>query len=343
MSVDTGGRNSKRKGDAEVASSLLRALRNTAVSVYYQDLELRIVWAQNVPSSWSGGEDIVGRRDGDFLPPQAAAAVTAAKSLVLAEAIPNKLEICIPGVPGVQEDRWFAVWIDGDPGPDGSLRGIVTTAVEVTEQKRREQTLRVLLREVSHRSRNLLAIIQSIATQTGRHAATIDGFLSRFRGRLQSLASSQDLVTSSNWRGADLGELVHGQVSRYSPTPVTAVRLEGERPWLNPNAALHVGLALHELVANSISYGALSRSGGFATLRAELEPEPAGRSLRLEWRETIGPPDGGADTAARKKRFGSAALERIVPAALNGSATLRIEAGELEYRLLIPFGNFATG
>ena len=95
------------------------------------------------------------------------------------------------------------------------MRGIVTTAVETTEQKRREQTLRVLLREVSHRSRNLLAIIQSIATQTGRYSSTIDGFLSGFRGRLQSLASSQDLVTSSNWRGADLGDLLLGQVSRY--------------------------------------------------------------------------------------------------------------------------------
>src|SRR5690606_26338767 len=138
----------------------------------------------------------------------------------------DRLEICIPGTPGEREDQWFDLWIDADTTPDGTPSGIITTIVETTDQKRREQTLRVLLREVSHRSRNLLAIIQSIATQTGRYSSTVDGFLARFRGRLQSLASSQDLVTSSNWRGADLGDLVHGQAARFSATPQAAVRLE---------------------------------------------------------------------------------------------------------------------
>ncbi|TGU42030.1 histidine kinase, partial [bacterium M00.F.Ca.ET.146.01.1.1] len=97
--------------------------------------------------------------------------------------------------------------IDADRSEAGEVQGVVTTMVETTEQKRREQTLKTLLREVSHRSKNLLAIIQSIATQTGRYSETLGDFLTRFRGRLQSLASSQDLVTSSNWRGAALREL----------------------------------------------------------------------------------------------------------------------------------------
>src|SRR5690606_21112573 len=110
---------------------------------------------------------------------------------------------------------------------EGIIQGVVTTIVEITERKHREQTLRTLLREVSHRSKNLLAIIQSIATQTGRYSSGIDSFLDRFRGRLQSLASSQDLVTSSNWRGAMLHELVDGQVSRFLGEADTAVRLDG--------------------------------------------------------------------------------------------------------------------
>ena len=84
------------------------------------------------------------------------------------------------------------------------------------------------MREVSHRSKNLLAIIQSIATQTGRYSDGITDFLTRFRGRLQSLASSQDLVTSSNWRGAALRELVSGQVGRYSSDLAQSLRLAGE-------------------------------------------------------------------------------------------------------------------
>jgi two-component sensor histidine kinase len=327
---------------AEIAFGLLRALRNTAVSVLYQTPDLRVIWAQNVPLSWSS-DSIVGKSDGDFLPPAVAATVIAAKRGVLSRAAPDRLEICIPGVPQEREDQWFELWFDADMTPDGHVRGIVTTAIEISEQKRREQTLRVLLREVSHRSRNLLAIIQSIATQTGRHSTTIGEFLTRFRGRLQSLASSQDLVTSSNWRGADLGELVQSQVSRYSATPETAVRMEGEKPWLNPNAALHVGLALHELVANSVSYGALSRPDGSVTLVARLEPDAAGHAdLLLMWHETIGRQAKNGEAKEREKRFGSVALERVVPASLNGSASLKIENGALDYKLVIPFGNFET-
>ena len=197
---------------------------------------------------------------------------------------------------------------------------MITTAIDVTDRKRREQTLRALLREVSHRSKNLLAIIQSIATQTGRYSDSIDSFLSRFRGRLQSLSSSQDLVTSSNWRGADLRELVTGQVGRYVADPVRHIRIEGANPYLNPNAALHIGLALHELAVNSVSYGALSKPDGFVTIRAEIDDGPA---LNLTWREAI----SQRKATAAEKRFGSVALERVVPASLNGSATLTIGDG----------------
>jgi two-component sensor histidine kinase len=326
--------------EPEFASGLTQALKNTAVSVLYQDPDLRVAWARNVPAVWSAG-DIIGLSDDDFLPPEIAATVIAAKRAVLSGAAHDHIEICIPSVPPGREDQWFGLWIDADLTPDGQVRGVLTTAIGISEQKRREQTLRVLLREVSHRSRNLLAIIQSIATQTGRHSSTIEQFLTRFHGRLQSLASSQDLVTSSNWRGADLGDLVVEQVSRYSATPRKAVRLEGERPWLNPNAALHVGLALHELVANSVSYGALSKPDGHVALTATFEPDTGGQvSLLLNWHERID--DEGPDPDLHGKRFGSVALERVVPASLNGSAKLTIESGELDYRLVIPFGNFES-
>lgn len=353
MNSETGGKNEKDREasqdgwlsqgkDPQSEFGLPRALRNAAVSVFYQNSDLRVVWALNVPAGWSRA-GIVGMLDSDFLPRQVAAPVIASKRAVLRAGGSDRLEINIPGALGDRDDQWFELWIDADAAPDGAVRGIVTTAVETTEQKRREQTLRVLLREVSHRSRNLLAIIQSIATQTGRYSSTVDGFLARFRGRLQSLASSQDLVTSSNWRGADLGDLVLGQVARYSATPQAAVRLEGERPWLSPNAALHVGLALHELVSNSVSYGALSKLGGYVTLFAELQPDPGGQpSLSLTWRETIDSSGKALGPDIREKRFGSIALERIVPASLNGSASLKIENGSLEYRLVVPYGNFET-
>jgi two-component sensor histidine kinase len=321
----------------ELGRSLLRALNNTGISVLYQDPQLRVLWAQNVPPSWSTG-DLFGATDEQFLPETEAQRVIGAKKAVLESGHPQSLEIHVPAEGGT---KWFNIWIDADRN-ENSVGGVVTTAVDITEQKRREQTLRTLLREVSHRSKNLLAIIQSIATQTGRYSGTIEGFLTRFRGRLQSLASSQDLVTSSNWRGADLHELITSQVARYSADPDQSVRMEGVNPFLNPNAALHIGLALHELAVNSVSYGALSRPEGHVTLAAHLVPRDANqsrpRALELVWTETI--PPGEAGGGVKNKRFGSVALERVVPASLDGTATLAVGPGRLEYRLLVPEGSY---
>lgn len=316
--------------------SLLRALDNTGISVLYQDPELRVLWARNVPSSWSTG-DLFGATDDQFLPAAEAQRLIRAKKAVLESGHPQSLEINVPADGGA---KWFNIWIDADRNED-LLGGVVTTAVDITEQKRREQALRTLLREVSHRSKNLLAIIQGVATQTGRYSGTIDGFLTRFRGRLQSLASSQDLVTSSNWRGADLRELVAGQVSRYTVDPARSVLLKGVNPFLNPNAALHIGLALHELAVNSVSYGALARPDGHVTLTARIVPAednelPGERALSLVWTEDI-PPNGGG---LGNKRFGSVALERVVPASLDGVASLKVGPDVLEYSLLVPQGSF---
>ncbi|MGC5841923.1 histidine kinase [Mesorhizobium sp. M4B.F.Ca.ET.215.01.1.1] len=316
----------------QLGRALLHALHNAGISVLYQDREMKTVWARNMRAPWATDT----ADSNGILPPAQAERIGAAKRGVIASGKPERLELGVPGEDGV---RWFQVWIDADHGEGGEVQGIVTTMVETTEQRRREQTLKTLLREVSHRSKNLLAIIQSIATQTGRYSGASGDFLPRFRGRLQSLASSQDLVTSSNWRGAALHELVSGQVGRYAADPERSLRLEGENPYLNPNAALHIGLAMHELAVNSVSYGALSRPDGRVELTARLTTDAGGEpALSLTWCEAI----GARDVSSSEKRFGSVALERVVPASLNGTATLEIIGDRLEYRLVIPKGNFAT-
>jgi two-component sensor histidine kinase len=317
--------------DAQLGRALLHALRNAGISVLYQDRTLNTIWARNMRAPWdNGGED-----DGP-LPPMQAERLAAARQKVAASANPERLELSIPGSNGM---RWFDIWIDADLDESGALLGVVTTKVETTEQKRREQTLKTLLREVSHRSKNLLAIIQSIATQTGRYSDTLADFLTRFRGRLHSLASSQDLVTSSNWRGAELHELVSGQVERYGANPAQSLRFAGDNPYLNPNAALHIGLAMHELAVNSVSYGALSQPRGFVEVTAQLVQPPKGdKVLSLVWAENI----GNSDNRRNHKRFGSIALERIVPTSLNGTSSLEITGGHLEYRLTVPQGNFES-
>ncbi|MDQ6433587.1 HWE histidine kinase domain-containing protein [Mesorhizobium sp. LHD-90] len=315
-------------------SSLLRALSNTGISITYCDLEFKVVWAENIPSAWSR-HPVDGKQLTDFLPSGVANDLIRAKHDVVATGVSRKLEICIPAEGG---SAWFAIWLDVDRTPEGEICGVMATAVDITDQKHREQTLRTLLREVAHRSKNLLAIIQSIATQTGRHAENVDGFLSRFRGRLQSLASTQDLVTSSNWRGASLMELIVGQVGRYTADPHRNIRIEGDQPYLNPNAALHIGLALHELAVNSVSYGALARPDGHVTITTQIQARPAVPALSIKWSEGI----SVSSRSVGQRRFGSVALERVVPAALNGSAKLELTDTKLTYSLLVPEGSYET-
>lgn len=319
----------------EVRRGLLRALRNTGIIVVYQGPDLSVLWAQNVPQEWSQG-DILGKDDRQFLPDTLAEQIIALKRGVLATGQPEKTEFHESVEQG---GRWYDMWVDADTAEDGEIVGLVTTMIEVTDRKRREQTLRTLLREVSHRSKNLLAIIQSIATQTGRNASGVDSFLDRFRGRLHSLAASQDLVTSSNWSGAMLSELIEDQVGRFREQDDDSVRFEGVDVHLNPNAALHIGLALHELVVNSMSHGALARAGGHVLLVAALSPQQdAAPALVLTWSEAT-----DAGNLPRRKDFASLALERVVPLSLDGEAHFNVSKERFDYRLEVPAANFEAG
>ncbi len=304
------------------------ALAHAGIAVFIEDGSHRYVWARHTPRAWSS-ESLIGKVDADFLPPEVAAALAVPKAEIRAGGPGCRLELEIGSAEG---SCWYDVWLDAcEDGAGG--RGILTTAVETTEQRQREQTLRTLLREVSHRSKNLLAIIQSIASQTGRYTDSINEFLTRFRGRLQSLSSSQDLVTSSNWRGADLAQLVRDQVARYCADPAINLRLVGRSPYLTPNAALHLGLALHELAVNSVSYGALSSPDG----HVQVSVAPVGDGeMEFEWREDLGSVPINSD----RKRFGTVALERIVPASLDSTSSLTAEGGQLIYRLVLPSDSF---
>lgn len=322
-----------RSVTSELGRNLIRALSHTGITVIYQDRDLRVVWAQNVPTDWAEGE-ITGMSDRDFLPAAELDRVISLKREVIADGRPRRLEMRQSVDAG---SRWYDVWVDADRDAEGEWAGVVMTLVETTEHKQREQTLRTLLREVSHRSKNLLAVIQSIATQTGRYSGAIDVFLERFRGRLQSLASSQDIVTSTNWSGARLSKLIEEQAGRYCDDPIYSIRLEGGDPYLTPNAALHIGLALHELIVNSMSHGALSRPNGYVDLSVRLSTNTAdgAKAFILQWREKTQLRD-----SAIAKRFGSVALERVVPASLDGEATLEIGNDRVEYRLRVPQANF---
>lgn len=192
------------------------------------------------------------------------------------------------------------------------------------------------MRELSHRSKNQLAIIQAIAAQTAQSADSVDAFLKKFRVRMQGLAASHDLLVSQNWAGVPLAELVRRQINAFVDVSRDTVEMSGPDLHLTTSATEAIGLALHELATNSAKYGALSVPEGKLTVAWSLAP-PAGvpDHVLLEWIETGGP----AVRPPEHKGFGSLVIERMVAEAVDGTVRLDFAPAGLYWRLEFPCGH----
>ena len=184
--------------------------------------------------------------------------------------------------------RWYDLHIEPLRNDAGEVVGLTCAAVDVTERKEGEAHLRLLLRELTHRSKNLLAVIQAMARQTARHAGSIDGFLGQFGARLQALAASHDILVRESWHGASLDELVRSQLGAHIARAEEQVAIEGPAVALKPEAAQNLGLALHELAVNAARFGALSVPDGRLSVTWERCDKTDG-ALALDWREQNGP------------------------------------------------------
>jgi two-component sensor histidine kinase len=238
-------------------------------------------------------------------------------------------EIDLPHSTGILTYRIDIERIDTPP-----MIGILCVFTDISESRHRERILKTLLRELSHRSKNLLAIIQGIATQTARQALSLDYFLTKFRGRIQSLAYSQDLVTDSSWRGAYLFALTERQLSAYWPDSEIPISVKGINAHLSPNATLHIGLALHELIVNSASYGAISAGVNSLSIECFETGLDDNSAIELAWIEHL--PPAAASSDADEHTFARTVLERVVPVAIGGRAVYLTTSDRVEYHLTIP-------
>lgn len=305
------------------------ALSGGGISVFHQTPDHQFDLADNPPDAWKA-LTIVGRRETDFLDSGLVGVYSAAVTRCLDSGDVQTLEFELAY--GSSQRVFCARML---PDPDG----VMTILSDITEQKNQEAAVTSLLREVSHRSKNLLAIVQSVAMQTAHHTEGVREFLDKFRGRLHALSSTQDLVTESQWRGTYLQTLARSQLSRVGHSALSKVKLSGENPLLGPNASLHIGLAVHELAANATRHGALSEGrSGSVEITAALERQDGADKLILQWNEN------GLDPAQSRRppRFGTLVLERIVPLSVGGTAVLSIAETSLTYRLDIPADQFGA-
>jgi PAS domain S-box-containing protein len=187
---------------------------------------------------------------------------------------------------------------------EGNIVGASTIARDITERRRLQEQQNLLVREMVHRLKNTLAIVQAIASQTLRSASLAER--SAFFGRLQTLASAQDLLSVENWKQVRLQDVLERALA-----PFQRYRIELDGPagiWLDAGNVAVVSMALHELATNATKYGALSNATGRVVVRWKLRDDVTPPRLSITWRETGGPP---VEPPAQRG-FGSLLLDRAV-------------------------------
>jgi PAS domain S-box-containing protein len=308
------------------------ALHGTKIYVFSQDRELRYTFVSK-PLFGLAAQDMLGHTDDTVVPAANRAAIVAAKRDVLTNGQPRDAEYRIESNGQV---RWYDFHLEALRDAEGGIIGLTGAAVDITERKESEAHLRLLMRELTHRSKNLLAVIQAMARQTAKHAGNVERFLSRFGDRLQALSRSHDLLVQEGWHGASLSDLVRSQLGHYldrkNSQKGSQVSIEGEDVQLKPEAAQGLGLALHELATNAAKYGSLSRARGRVHVAWKKLPPEHGGAIELRWTESKGP----KVSAPKRRGFGSMVIEHNLVRALEAKVDLAFDPDGLKCRMVVP-------
>lgn len=307
-----------------------KAIRLANITLSGQDRNLRFLWIENPPPGFSP-QDFTGRTDAEIFEPELACIIMPVKLDVLRTGQARATEFSIQYPEG---PRWYELRVTPSRNGQGEVTGVVCAALDVTERKQQESHLRVLLLELAHRSKNLLAVIQGIANQTAQGSETLADFQRRFSGRILSLSRAHDILTDQNWRGAGMRELIRSQVLLFAGPAANQVSYEGDAVYLRPSAAQHVGLALYELTTNAMKYGALSNSQGRVEIHWHVHhaTSPQDDKLAFHWEEQHGPHVPAPGT----RHFGRILLEEVVPLSVQGEAKLAFTPGGVSYDLVMP-------
>jgi PAS domain S-box-containing protein len=208
---------------------------------------------------------------------------------------------------------------------------------DITERKNAEMRQKLLLDELNHRVKNTLATVQSLAMQTLRGAGSPDQFRRTFEARLVALSKAHNLLTTRNWEGVDIEEIVKEQLEPYATDSARLV-VAGDNVKLTPRAALTLSMVVHELATNAAKYGALSTPHGRVEVRWSVDRSVTSADspgvARLTWAESGGP----RVTPPARPGFGSKLIERST-SELDGTAQLDFMPAGLRYCLTLPLSS----
>jgi PAS domain S-box-containing protein len=214
-------------------------------------------------------------------------------------------------------------------GPERHVTGFVGTVQDITERKEREEKEHLLMREINHRAKNMLSVVDAIAHQTATRNP--EDFIERFSERIQALSANQDLLVRNEWKGVDIADLARAQLAHFADLIGSRIAVDGPKLRLRAASAQAIGLALHELATNAGKYGALSTEAG----RVHICWGTDGDTFTMSWTEREGPPVSQPE----RRGFGTIVMETMAERSVDGAVNLDYAPAGLTWRLTCPAAN----
>ena len=236
------------------------------------------------------------------------------------------------------ELRWIEARSIVSYDEDGCARRMVGVNIDVTERKQAEQHKNVLLAELDHRVKNVLAVVAAVASRTLEASSSMADFAAALDGRIQSMAGTHELLSGRKWQGIPLAELVGRELAPHSNGH--NVRIEGPEVVLRAEVGQALAMVLHELATNAVKYGALAAQNGCVSVRwRRMAENGSGDVLALDWLEAGGP----KVAALHRAGYGTSIVRDLIPYEFGGTVDLELAAEGVHCRLKIPAAWAGTG
>ncbi len=209
--------------------------------------------------------------------------------------------------------------------------GSIVTLTDMTERKRAEEQQTMMVAELNHRVKNILAIVQSVATQTMRSSSTLQNFADAFTGRLKALAIAHDILTETRWIGIELNELLVAVLSPHRAPEDPRISIIGPAVLLPARAVVPLSMVLHEMTTNAAKYGALSTRRGRINITWQVSGDIE-KSVELVWREQGGP----AVKPSASGGFGTRLIDHLIRYDLDGSTQIDFDPAGVHWTIAFP-------
>ncbi len=229
--------------------------------------------------------------------------------------------------------RYLAPLRDVESENDQLRQLLIQAGVEAQAHDVAAKLQTVLIGELHHRVKNMLAIAAAIASQSLRGAPSVEAAAKTIASRLAALGVSHDLLIRESWTGAGCRSLIENAILAFQTEGLKQFSITGENIAISSGPAVSLSMVIHELCTNALKYGALSVAEGRVSIVWAVDAE-AGR-FKLEWRESNGP----TVIEPKEKSFGSRFIEQALPGQLQGEARLIFEPSGLVCDVNIPIAS----